>query len=128
MIANVVFSTSWDLLTSPLNRGVAETLETIIRLVGIAHQTPLLWGSKYAAIISLPHLAWSSRSLRKYTIAMIKRSRALRATDPTIDDYYGQFSSAVDPDTGGPALTRVNVRINSANFIIAGMCLSLSNS
>lgn len=51
---------------------------------------------------------------------MISRSMALREKDPSVKDYFGQFISATDPETGEIALNRTDVRLNAANFIIAG--------
>jgi hypothetical protein len=123
VISKVVFTTSWDLLTSEVNRGVTTTLETIIQLVGVMHQSPLLYTSKHNALI-FPNLAWSPSSLRTYTKAVITASMKVRANDPGVDDYFGQFSSAKDPETGEPALNGTDLRLNSSNFIIAGKTAS----
>jgi len=116
----VVFTTSWNLLTSKTNRGVRETMRTIVQLIGILHQNAFLRLHKLVPAIFLPSLAWSTTSLRKYTRAVIQASLDVRKKDPSVSDYFGQFTSAHDPDTGVPALTRTEVRLNSSNFIIAG--------
>jgi hypothetical protein len=95
-------------------------MSAIVRLIGVLHQTPILYASRLCVAVFLPHLAWSSNSLRKYAKSVVHSSMEARKQDPTISDVFGQFISAKDPDSGMPALTYTDVRVNSANFLIAG--------
>jgi hypothetical protein len=120
VVCKVVFTTSWDLLTSSDNRGVTETFKTIVRLVGVLHNWPHLLYHELTALIILPHLTWSVKALRAYSLAVMASSRAARVDNPSIKDVFGHFSSVRDPDTGELALGPDDVRRNTANFIIAG--------
>lgn len=119
-VTKVVFTTSWDLLTSTANRGITETFKTIVRLVGVLHYWPILSFHETTALVTLPHLAWSVYELRKYSVAVMSSSKAARVKDPSIKDVFGYFSNVKDPDTGKLALGPDDVRRNTANFIIAG--------
>lgn len=122
VVCNVIFSTSWNLLTSSANRGITETFKTVTRLAGILHYWPHLAYHEFSALVFLPHLAWSITALRKYALAVMRDSQAAREKDPSINDVYGYFGSATDPRTGQLLLTPVDVRRNTSNFIIAGKC------
>jgi hypothetical protein len=111
---------SWDLLTSAENRGVTEIIRAVLRFVGTLHYWPILAFFEFSSSIFLPHLAWSFVSMRKFSLAVMESSRAVREKDPSIKDVFGIFNSAKDPETGEPALTPTDVRRNTANFIIAG--------
>jgi hypothetical protein len=120
VVSNVVFTTSWDLLTSTANHGITETFKTIVRLIGVLHQWPILNYFELSAILFLPHLAWSPSSLKKFSLSVIACRYEMGEKDPSIKDVFGLFSSAKDPDTGELALKPWDVRRNAANFIIAG--------
>jgi hypothetical protein len=120
VVSKVVFTTSWDLLTSTTNRGITETFKTIVRLTGVLHQWPVLAYYELSALLFLPHLAWSAPSLKKFSLSVMARRYEMGEKDPSIKDVFGLFSSARDPDTGELALAPLDVRRNSGNFIIAG--------
>ncbi|KUJ22174.1 cytochrome P450 [Mollisia scopiformis] len=120
VVSKVVFTTSWDLMTSSANRGVTECFKTIVRLVGILHYWPHQPTHEIGSLILLPHLAWSVKDLMKYSKEVMASSKAARIEDPSIKDVFGFFSSVKDPNTGELALTPDSVRRNTANFIIAG--------
>ncbi len=56
--------------------------------------------------------------------AVMASSKAAREKDPSIKDVFGMFTNARDPDTGELALTPLDVRRNTGNFIVAGTYLS----
>jgi hypothetical protein len=120
VVSKVIFTTSWELLTSTANRGVTETFKTITRLVGVLHYWPSHAYHEFTATLFLPHLAWSATSLRKFSLAVMASSKAARENDPSIKDVFGLFSTAKDPDTGELAFGPVDVRRNTGNFIVAG--------
>ncbi|KAE9367264.1 cytochrome P450 [Stipitochalara longipes BDJ] len=119
VISKVVFTTSWDLLTSTTNHGITETFKAIVRLTGVLHQWPTAYHELTASLF-LPHLAWSSLSLKKFSLAVMSRRYDMGQKDPSIKDVFGLFSSARDPDTGELALAPLDVRRNTGNFIVAG--------
>ncbi|RDW62507.1 hypothetical protein BP5796_10809 [Coleophoma crateriformis] len=114
----VVFSTSWDLLTSPKNRGVSESLATAVRMVGITHQTRWLYQFKLGPVL-FPHLIGSILGLRKHTLSILGESKKAREENPDIKDVFAQFINAEDPATG-TVLSADTVRLNSGTLIIAG--------
>jgi hypothetical protein len=120
VVSKVVFTTSWELLTSTANHGITETFKTITRLVGVLHQWPILAYHELSVTVFLPHLAWSATSLRKFTMAVMASRYEMSEKDPSIKDVFGLFSFAKDPDTGELALNSLDVRRNSGNFIVAG--------
>jgi hypothetical protein len=126
VVSKVVFTTSWDLLTSTANHGITETFKTIVRLVGVLHQWPHMKYHELSASIFLPHLAWSATSMRKFTLSVMESRYALKEKDPSIKDVFGLFTDARDPETGELALAPLDVRRNSANFIVAGKYPSFS--
>ncbi|PKS08395.1 hypothetical protein jhhlp_005339 [Lomentospora prolificans] len=119
VICKVVFTTSWDLVSSAANRTVTKTMSTVVHLLGVMHQTPLLQFHSLVALL-LPHLAWCVTSLKKYTSAVIKSSLQVRKEDSSTDDVFKLYVEAKDPDTGNLALGKFDVMINSANLLIAG--------
>jgi len=119
VICKVVFTTSWDLVGSTANRTVTKTMSTVVHLLGVMHQAPLLQFHSLVALL-LPHLAWCVGSLKKYTRTVIKSSLKVRDEDPSTDDVFKLYVEAKDPDTGNVALGKFDVMINSANLLIAG--------
>jgi hypothetical protein len=77
-ITKVVFTTSWNLLSSSLNRGVISTTATIVRLLGVAHQSFLLYSHKLALLVFFPSLAKSGPELKKYTVELMEKSMEVR--------------------------------------------------
>ena len=120
VVSKVVFTTSWDLLTSTANHGITETFKTIVRLIGVLHQWPFHSYYSLSSLVFLPHLAWSAASMKKFSLSVMASSYALREKDPSIKDVFSLFSTARDPDTGELALAPLDVRRNTGNFIIAG--------
>ncbi|KAL2068442.1 hypothetical protein VTL71DRAFT_16540 [Oculimacula yallundae] len=120
VVSTVIFTTSWDLLTSAANRGVTECLKTAVRVVGVLHAWPFLPGYRITALIFLPQISGSIVSLERYANSVIKSSKEVRIQDPSIKDVFGIFTGARDPDTGELALSHKTVQENSATFIIAG--------
>jgi cytochrome P450 len=120
VISMVVFTSSWNLLTSSTNRGIRETMAAVVKLFGLMHQTPLFRYNDTLTALLVPRLAWAGSSLMQYAKDMMRASVQVHKNDPTISDFFGQFSEAKDPDTGEAALTRREVALNSSNFIIAG--------
>jgi hypothetical protein len=123
-VSKVIFTTSWDLMTSTVNRGITETFKTVVRLVGVLHFWPHVKGHEYSVLLFLPHLALSSPALKKYALSVIASSKAARAKDPSIKDVFGFFTSYKDPETGELALSPSDVRRNTSNFIVAGTYLT----
>ena len=122
VITKVVFSTSWNLLSSPLNHGVIKTSATIVRFLGVAHQSSLLYTYKLA-IILFPGLVKSASELRKYTIDLMARSMEVRSEfgGHAVKDIFGTLLEAKDPESKtGEHLTQWDVRINSSNLLVAG--------
>lgn len=124
MISKVVFTTSWDLLTSTANHSLLESLKAIVRLIGVIHFAPVVALAEPMALLFLPHLAWSIKVVEDYGKAVTVSSKAARETDPSIQDVFGYFTTAKDPDTGELALSDKAVGANTINFIIAGMSFS----
>ncbi|OWP05009.1 cytochrome P [Marssonina coronariae] len=120
VVTKVMFTTSWDLLVSPLNRGVLSAVQAIVRLVGTLHYWPHHTYHELTALLFLPHLTWSMKALRQHSIAVMSSSRAAREADPSINDVFAFFSSVRDQESGELALSADAVRRNCANFIIAG--------
>ena len=126
VVSKVVFTTSWNLLTSTANHGITETFKTIVRLIGVLHHWPILAYHELSVGIFMPHLAWSATSMRKFTMAVMDSRYELSEKDPSIKDVFALFSSAKDPETGKLALNALDVRRNSSNFIVAGNQLRCS--
>ncbi|KAH8651813.1 cytochrome P450 [Tricladium varicosporioides] len=120
VVAKVIFTTSWDLMTSTTNRSLSETFKTIVRLVGVLHYWPHMAYHELTALLCLPHLAWSVKALREFSLAVMKSSKEAREKDPSIKDVFGIFSEVRDEETGKLALNADDVRRNTGNFIIAG--------
>ncbi|KAH6699018.1 cytochrome P450 [Leptodontidium sp. MPI-SDFR-AT-0119] len=120
VVSKVIFTTSWDLLTSAANRGVTQCLKAAVRIVGILHAWPFLPGHQVTAFLCFPHVAWSLPKLDIYANSVINSSREARIKDPSIRDVFGIFTAARDPDTGEIALSKGTVHQNTATFIIAG--------
>jgi hypothetical protein len=120
VVSKVVFTTSWDLLTSTANHGITHTFKTLVRLVGVLHQWPFMKYHEFAALIFLPHLAWSASSMKQFAMSVMAGRYALKESNPSIKDVFGLFTDARDPETGELALSPLDVRRNSANFIVAG--------
>jgi cytochrome P450 len=120
VVCKVVFTVSWDLLVSSANRGLVDTMSAVVHLIGVLHQSPIFTIRRWAPLVFLPTLAWCMKSLREYTISIMKSTKEARAKDPSIRDFFRQFTEAKDPDTGEVALDSIEVRINSENFIAAG--------
>ena len=124
IISKVVFSTSWNLLDSPKNRGIVKTLSTIVHLIGAAHQSAWLYRWRLT-IVLFPHLIWSAVSLDSYTIDAMTKSKEARRKDPTIQDVFGQLINATDPESeSGLPLQFDDVRLNSGTLIVAGKALT----
>jgi hypothetical protein len=119
-----VFTTSWDLLTSTANHGITETFKTVVPLFGVLHQWPFMKYHEFAALVFLPHLAWSASSMKKFAVSVMASRYALKESDPSIKDVFGLFTDARDPETGELALSPLDVMRNSSNFIIAGTYFS----
>lgn len=120
VVSKVVFTTSWDLLTSTANHGITDTFKTLVRLVGVLHQWPFMKYHEFAALIFLPHLAWSAPSMKKFALSVMAGRYALKESEPSIKDVFGLFTDARDPETGELSLSPLDVRRNSSNFIVAG--------
>ncbi|KAH6672026.1 cytochrome P450 [Halenospora varia] len=120
VVAKVIFTTSWDLMTSTANRSLSETFKTVVRLVGVLHYWPHMAYHELTALLCLPHLAWSVKALREFSLAVMKSSKEAREKDPGIRDVFGIFSEVRDEETGELALNASDVRRNTGNFIIAG--------
>jgi hypothetical protein len=108
-------------MTSTTNRALTETVKTIVRLVGVLHYWPHLAYHELTALVFLPHLAWSGKALKSFSLAVMERSKITKENDPSIKDVFSLFATAKDPDTGELALKPPDVRRNTGNFIIAGM-------
>ncbi|CZR56731.1 uncharacterized protein PAC_06620 [Phialocephala subalpina] len=119
-VTKVIFTTSWDLLTSTANRCVTETFKTVVRQTGVVHNWPHLAYHEVTALLCLPHLAWSLVALENYSVAVMSSSKAERVKKYSTKDVFGYFSNVKDPDTGELILRPQDVRRNAANFIIAG--------
>jgi hypothetical protein len=91
-----------------------------VRLIGVLHFWPNFSYVGVTSVIFLPHLVWSLKALRGYSLAVMARSEAARDKDPSIKDVFRGVSSVRDPDTGELALSPVDLRRNTGNFIIAG--------
>jgi hypothetical protein len=108
-------------MTSTTNRALTETVKTVVRLVGVLHYWPHLTYHGLTALLFLPHLAWSSKALKSFSLAVMEKSRLTKEKNPSIKDVFSVFATAKDPDTGELALKPEDVRRNTGNFIIAGM-------
>ncbi|KAG4416598.1 hypothetical protein IFR04_010241 [Cadophora malorum] len=120
VVTKVIFTTSWDLLTSAANRGVTGCLKAAVHITGILHTWPFLPGHEVTALLCFPHIAWSIPFLEQYANSVIKSSQEARVKDPSIKDVFGIFGAAKDTDTGKVALSKTAVRENTMTFIIAG--------
>ncbi|KAL3421802.1 cytochrome p450 [Phlyctema vagabunda] len=118
IITNVVFTSTWELLHSSANRGILNTISTVLRLTGAGHQTKLIYRYEMSALI-LPTIHWSIASLRSFTILIMKASMQARQEDPDIKDVFGLFMHAKDPETG-KELDFPTVRFNASTLIVAG--------
>ncbi len=58
--------------------------------------------------------------MKKFSMSVMAGRYALKENDPSIKDVFELFTDARDPETGELALSPLDVRRNSANFIIAG--------
>jgi len=128
IITKVVFSTTWELLSSTKNRGVVVATAAIVELVGIAHQSAILYQFPLLFILLFPRVAKSDPVLHRYAGDMVTRRIKLKEQQPDIKDMFGQYTTATDPEskTGQP-LPKGDVLINSMNLIVAGTSPS-SNS
>lgn len=127
IITKVVFTTTWSLLASPLNRGVIETSATVVHLIGIVHQSAWLYVYKMLTLIFFPSLAKSIPELKKYTLDVMASSMEARKQDPELKDAFAQLLQAKDPESKtGEGLAPDDVRINSSNLLIAGSDTSSS--
>ncbi|KAK0099590.1 hypothetical protein ONS95_013512 [Cadophora gregata] len=120
VVSKVIFTTSWDLLTSAANRGVTKCLKDAVRMTGILHCWPFLPGHEVTALLCIPHVAWSIPFLERYADSVIKSSREARVKDPSVKDVFAIYGDARDPDTGKLALSKSTVQMNTMTFIIAG--------
>jgi hypothetical protein len=62
--------------------------------------------------------------MKKFAVSVMASRYALKESDPSIKDVFGLFTDARDPETGELALSPLDVRRNSSNFIIAGTYFS----
>lgn len=58
--------------------------------------------------------------MKQFAISVMAGRYALKESDPSIKDVFGLFTDARDPETGELALSPLDVRRNSSNFIVAG--------
>ncbi len=63
--------------------------------------------------------------MKQFAMSVMAGRYALKESDPSIKDVFGLFTDARDPETGELALTPLDVRRNSANFIVAGTYFSI---
>ena len=119
VIAGVVFTTTWDLLSSTKNHDVLHASITVGRLVGILHQSALLYKFPVLVAIFCPSIAKSLKLMIGYVRDMINRSTRAREDDPELKDNFGQYRLAKDPETG-QTLTEREISTNSVLFIGAG--------
>ena len=127
IITSVVFTTTWSLLSSPLNRGVIETSATVVYLIGVIHQSAWLYTYKILILIFFPKRAKSIPALRKYTLSIMAASMEAREKGPELKDAFAQLLQAKDPESkSGEGLAHADVRINSSNLLVAGSDTSSS--
>lgn len=63
--------------------------------------------------------------MKQFAMSVMAGRYALKESDPSIKDVFGLFTDARDPETGELALSPLDVRRNSANFIVAGTYFSI---
>ena len=93
----------------------------IVELVGIAHQSAILYQFPLLFILLFPRVAKSDLVLHRYARDIVTRRIKLKEQQPDIKDMFGQYTTATDPEskTGRP-LPKGDVLINSMNLIVAG--------
>ena len=58
--------------------------------------------------------------MKQFAMSVMAGRYALKESNPSIKDVFGLFTDARDPESGELALSPLDVRRNSANFIVAG--------
>lgn len=121
IISKVIFSTTWDLLSSTKNHSFVEALSTITHFVGIAHQSAVFYKFPLFLFVLFPKIAKSRPTVRKHIREMISKRVKLEEEYPDIKDMFSIYNNATDPESEtGEKLSEWDVRINSSQLIIAG--------
>jgi cytochrome P450 len=121
VISKVIFSTTWDLLTSTKNHAVVDASTTIVKFVGITHQSALFYKFPQLLALFIPKIASSQPQLGKYMRGMIAKRIEMEKDNPDIKDMFSIYKNATDPESSaGEKLTEEHLRFNSGQLIVAG--------